>query len=97
MNNVKDEEIIINFDFVSGNELSYLEGLNSKVAFETNCLEFFCFDYPNSKVVKRNGEWISVKSLLKNDGTHTRKHLRHAHNLRRMLVAGSLMFLSIKD
>ena len=85
--------ITINFDFVSGKELSYIEGLESNVDFETNCLEFFCFDYPNAKAVKKNGSYISVNKLLENSGEHTNKQLRKAHNLRRMLVAGALKFL----
>ena len=36
--------IYINYDFVTGNELSYADGLNSTSTFETNCLNFFNFE-----------------------------------------------------
>lgn len=41
--------IIINWDFVSGKEVSFIEGMNQVNNFETNVLHFFCWDYLGTK------------------------------------------------
>lgn len=109
--NVNDSNIIvINYDFVSGKELSFAEGIvigKTGDSFETNCLEFFT---PNSLdkycdvvVVKKDKCYISLKDLLtNNDSRYTVKHMRETHNTHKMLVAGSFEFkqpitLYIKD
>lgn len=109
--NVNDSNIIvINYDFVSGKELSFGEGVvigKTGDSFETNCLEFFT---PNSLdkycdvvVVKKDKSYISLKDLLtNNDSRYTVKHMRETHNTHKMLVAGSFEFkqpitLYIKD
>lgn len=81
--------IKIHYDFIDGSELSYGEAVECEENFTTSCLEFFCTDNINAVVVKRDGSSISVKDLLDNTGDHTVKHIRKAHNLHRMLVAGA--------
>ena len=83
MNNI----IVIHYDFTDGSELSYIQGLNSKTAFTTHCLEFFSTENINAIVVKKNGEYIKVKDLLENTGFHTKKQIRKSHKLRKMLIA----------
>ena len=93
-------KITINFDFVSGNEVSFVEGKHKFVcgeSFTTNCLEFFQFDslaiYDDVIVKAKGGKYISLKELLSNEDTsYTSKEIRVSHNVRKMLVAGSLEF-----
>lgn len=93
-------KITINFDFVSGKEVSFVEGKDkfmSGESFETNCLEFFEFDslamYDDVIVKAKGGKYISLKELLSNEDTsYTSKEIRVSHNVRKMLVAGSLEF-----
>jgi len=85
MNNI----IRVHYDFTDGSELSYIEGKNCKGAFTTNCLEFFSTSNPNTFIVKRDGGRMSVQDLLRNDGFITKKEIREAHDLRKMLVAGA--------
>lgn len=83
--------IIINYDFVSGKELSYVEGCEKKDDFETNVLTFFCFDQLENgvdvKVVKKNGDYIILSELLRQDNGYCEKELRPAHNVYKLLVA----------
>ena len=96
----KMSNIVINFDFVSGNEVSFIEGRDKYMdgeSFETNCLDFFQFDslavYGDVIVKAKGGKYISLKELLSNeDTTYTSKEIRLTHNVRKMLVAGSLEF-----
>lgn len=106
MINVNDVNIIvINFNFVSGKELSYIEARNmceSGNSFETNCLEFFRPDmldkYCDIIVVKKDKSYISLKDLLaNNDERYTSQHMREAHNTQKMLVAGSFEFKKAVD
>lgn len=93
-------KITINFDFVSGKEVSFVEGKDKFMcgeSFETNCLEFFQFDslaiYDDVIVKAKGGKYISLKELLSNEDTsYTSKEIRISHNVRKMLVAGSLEF-----
>lgn len=93
-------KITINFDFVSGKEVSFVEGRDKYMdgeSFETNCLEFFQFDslaiYDDVIVKAKGGKYISLKELLSNEDTsYTSKEIRVSHNVRKMLVAGSLEF-----
>lgn len=90
--------ITINYDFVSGKELSYIEGLEQKDNFETNVLTFFCFDQLEKdidvKVVKKNGDYIILSELLNYNNGYCEKSLRPAHNVYKLLVAGSFEFKS---
>ena len=83
--------ITINWDFVDGTELSYIEGLNRKDNFTTNCLEFFHMDIDVDDVVviNRCGKKISRKNIKK----HTTKEIRKTHDIRKMLVAGSFEWM----
>ncbi len=99
--NVKDSNIIvINYDFTSGKELSFAEGVvagKTGDSFETNCLDFFTPDslnkYCDVVVVKKDKSYISLKDLLENnDDRYTVKHMRDAHRTQKMLIAGSFNF-----
>lgn len=97
-------KITINFDFVSGKEVSFVEGRDKYMdaeSFETNCLEFFQFDsltiYDDVIVKAKGGKYISLKELLYNEDTsYTTKEIRVSHNVRKMLVAGSLEFKTMQ-
>lgn len=88
--------IIINFDFTTGNEISYLDGLDKQDDFETCVLDFFCAtDYAiNSDVIvrKKDGSFISRNKLMSNESNYTVKFMRNAHNIRKMLVANAFDF-----
>lgn len=92
--------ITIHWDFTDKTEVSWIEGQelleNNKTDFTTCCLDFFCFDtITNVRVVKRDGRFIDRDELLsdtnksKEDKLYTYKAIRLAHNIRKMLVAGS--------
>lgn len=91
--------ITINYDFVSGKEISYGEGIEKKDNFETNVLTFFCFDQLEEnidvKVVKKNGDYILLSELLLNNNGYCEKELRQAHNVYKLLVAGTFEFKKI--
>lgn len=97
-------KITINFDFVSGKEVSFIEGKDKYMdgeSFETNCLEFFQFHslaiYDDVIVKAKGNKYISLKELLSNEDTsYTTKEIRVSHNVRKMLVAGSLEFKTIQ-
>lgn len=104
--NVNDSNIIvINYDFTSGKELSFGEGVvigKTGDSFETNCLEFFTPNsldkYCDAVVVKKDKSYISLKDLLENnDNRYTVKHMRETHNTHKMLVAGSFEFKQAID
>lgn len=83
--------IKIRYDYKLGDELPYaqaMEALNKGESFSTNCLEFFSADNPSAVVIKQDGGYIVVRTLLENTGEHTNKHIRKEHNLHKMLVAG---------
>jgi hypothetical protein len=85
--------IIINYDFISGNEVSYIEGKKLKDDFETNVLDFFNFDIkPNVVVLKKDGSYINKEELLKNNGSYTKKEIRKSHNIIKLLKSGYLDF-----
>lgn len=81
--------IVIRYDFSLGDELPYGIAKTKTGGFSTNCLEFFSTDYPNAVIVRKDGAFIKVIDLLNNVGGHTQKHIRHAHNLHKMLIADS--------
>ena len=82
--------IKIHFDFVDGTEVSYSEGLKLKDNFNTNCLDFFCWDkdVDDVLVVDKNGNVLSRNTLLVKN-TYTEKQIRKTHNIQKMLKAGS--------
>ena len=92
----KKPVIFINFDFTTGRELSYVEGKECKVSFETNCTTFFNTDN-NAIVRKKDGSEISVVSLLSNHGFYTEKEIRPEHNLYKMLLADAFTFVKPKE
>lgn len=87
--------ITINFDFTTGNEISYQEGLLKKDNFETHVLDFFCFDTEVDDIIvlKKDGSFIKRSNLLKENNPHCRKEIRIAHNIRKILVAGGFDFI----
>lgn len=97
----KNRFIYINYDFTTKNEVSFAETdyfKENNKSFETNDLDFFCFDYLDNYedviVRKKNLEYISLKELLKNTGEYTTKEIRIAHNVSKMLRTGSFKFKS---
>lgn len=88
--------IFINWDFTTGNEISYIEVCNSNESIiETHCLDFFRFEngYTDVIVRKSNGTQISRNALLNKQGRHTEKEIRTCHNIHKMLVAGAFEFV----
>jgi len=87
--------ITINFDFTTGNEISYLEGKEKKTDFTTNCLQFFSFDTPDNVIVRlKDGRYIDRDELLENTGEYTDKKIRKEHDIRKILVANGFSFRS---
>lgn len=85
--------IQINFDFVDGTELSYMEGVMLKDNFTTNCLDFFSFSTKaeNVRVVNKGGGYIDLLDLIENNG-YTAKEIRVAHDIQKILKAGGFKF-----
>ena len=92
-------KILINYDFSTGNEISYqqclniLASTNCDIPFETHCLQIFSFDnlLTNIKdivVRKKNGDYISMAGIMENCGKYTNKEIRHSHNILKILLAG---------
>lgn len=73
--------------------LQGLEKIQNGIDFRTNVLDFFSFDteVEDVIVVKKDGTSISRNALLK-PNKHTDKEIRKEHNIRKLLVAGSLKF-----
>lgn len=96
--------IIINYDFTTGNEVSYMEVIEKmslKEQFiETHCLNFFNFDMlkkcEDIVVIKKDNSYISVKDLLENKGDgYCYKEIREAHNIYKILMSGHFDFKKI--
>lgn len=87
--------IIINYDFVAGDEISYAEGIeklrNGEDSFNTNCLLFFNTEN-NAVIFSKSGSYVSVQEILKNDGIYTEKEIRKEHNILKIFLAGGLVW-----
>lgn len=86
--------MVIQWDYLDENSMSYgevMEALEDPKVQEihTPCLNFFNTCNINALVRDRNGNELSVKSLLDNTSNATVKHIRPEHNLSRMLIAGA--------
>lgn len=83
--------ITILWDFTTGKEVSYQEGIKLKDNFTTNCLDFFNMDIEVDEVLvlRSNGKRISRKNIQQ----HANKEIRKEHNIHKMLVAGSFNWL----
>lgn len=86
--------IYINYDFVSGKELSYTNGLEATDTFETNCLNFFNFEklleFNDIIVRKQNGEYISLIELINDkDYNYCNESIYTNHDVEKMLIANS--------
>ena len=83
--------IIIHWDYSTGNEVSYIEGIELKDNFTTCCLDFFSFDTNVDEVIvlRKDGMYISRNNIQQ----HTVKEIRKEHNLHKMLLAGSFEWL----
>lgn len=85
--------IIINYDFTTGREISYIEGILLNDNFETNCLDFFSFDINTEvKVLKKDNSYILKNELLINNTDYCIKEIRKNHNIQKMLKANSFNF-----
>lgn len=82
--------IQINFDFVDGTEVSYMEGVMLKDNFTTNCLDFFSFSTKaeNVRVVNKRGGYID---LIENNG-YTVKEIRVEHDIQKILKSSGFKF-----
>ena len=82
--------IKIHWDFTDGSEVSYMEGIELKDNFTTCCLDFFNNDLPVDDIIvwRKDGKHISRKNIH----LHTTKEIRKAHNIHKMLCAGSFEF-----
>ena len=71
--------------------INHVDGLLKEDDFTTCCLEFFNMDIEVDEVVvvRRTGKKVSRKNIKK----HTTKEIRKAHDIRKMLVAGSFNWL----
>lgn len=81
------------------------QAIKNRYSFSTNCLEFFNNDlmkvfggdYDDIVVVKQQtNEYISLHKVI-NTVEHTRKDIRSAHNVHKMLIAEALNFIPIDD
>lgn len=81
--------IYINWDFSTGDELSYVQSRKMVVlSFETHCLEFFSFEYP-CVLVNEKGNILTPKMLLDDkENKYCDKEIRKCHDLRKLLLAG---------
>ena len=62
--------ITIHYNYTDGTELSYIEGLSKSINFNTNCLDFFCFDtLDDVLVIKKNLDYILMSELLFDKGS----------------------------
>lgn len=89
------ETIEVHYDYTSGTEVSYQEGLaivKQGKGFTTCCLEFVCSDYLKTHrviVITKRRAYIDLEELMDNTGIYTDKEIRPEHNLRKMLVANA--------
>ncbi len=83
--------ITIHWDFTTGEEVSYQEGLELKDNFTTCCLDFFNMDIDVDDVIiyRKDDKYISRKNIQQ----HTSKEIRKEHDIRKMLVSGSFNWL----
>jgi hypothetical protein len=86
--------ITIHWNFTDGTEVSFIEGKLLGDNFTTHCLDFFNMDEEVDDVVvlRNDGKIISRKNIQ----AHTEKKIRKAHNIHKMLVAGSFDWLKRK-
>jgi hypothetical protein len=99
-----NNRIEIQYDYIGNSHLSsYIEVLDKIERGEeliyTLCLDFFSFYYLEKgydvRVTKSNGDYILLSELLTDvDNIYTRKNIRKAHNVRRLLTSNSLNFKS---
>ena len=81
--------INIHYDFIDGTEVSYGEGKMLDGDFNTNCLLFFTNDSREDVVIEcEDGRYMSKNEIMSNDNFYTEKHIRHAHNILKMFLAG---------
>lgn len=84
--------IAIHWDFTEGSEVSYQEGLELKDNFTTCCLDLFNMNIEVDDVIiyRKDDKQISRKNIQKHSNG---KEIREAHNIHKMLVAGSFNWL----
>jgi len=86
--------ITMHWDFSDGTEVPYMQGKLLGDNFTTHCLDFFNMDEDVDDVVvlRSDGAKISRKNIKK----HTTKEIRKAHNIRKMLLADSFVWINDK-
>lgn len=84
--------ITIHWDFTDGSEVSYAVGKALKDNFTTNCLDFFNMDEEVDDVVVKREDGKAIHRKFINDHING-KEIRKAHNIHKMLVAGSFNWL----
>lgn len=96
--------IKVHFDFTDGTELSYSESINNSTNdFTTHSLEvidqWLEFDRSPSEIVilRKDGSYIDIKEVLKNDGKYSDKYLTRDHSLARMIKANALEWQPPKE
>ena len=88
--------ITIHYDYVNGTEVSYAEGKALGDDFTTCCLDFFTTD-KNTIVLKKNRDYLYTVEILLNTGSYTKKKIRKAHNLVKLLKADGLMWQNLNN
>ena len=93
---MKDQIIIIHWDYTNGDEKSYMEvkESNDKIV-HTHCLNFFSFDTEVTDVIvmKKNGSFISRNDLLiPSKNIWCCKEIRRGHNICKLLIANTFEF-----
>lgn len=92
--------IVIPFDYSNtGKCLSYVEVQaemkKGVTEIHTNCLDFFSFNSLDHgydvRVEKQNGDYILLSELL-GENPYTRKIIRQAHNVHKLLIANAFDF-----
>ena len=86
--------IKIHYDFTDGTEVSYIEGLELKDNFTTNCLDFFLskIDAEDVVVYKKDGSYVSRNELLTNPSEYTGVHIKACYNFHKLLKANTFKF-----
>ena len=89
------QNIVINYDFKTGKELSYKQALYEKGDFETNCIVFFNREKCNVTIRRSDGRYINNQEVYSNKYDYTKKEIRTSHNLLKMFIAGAFKWRKV--
>lgn len=85
-------KIEIHYDFSTGDELSFHEGILTEGNFSTHVLDFFCYDFLTPErdvvIVRSDGAYISAKEIYQKTYKYSDKNIRPAHNIRKLFLSG---------